>query len=69
MTPEERQEAGEPDFDEEDLEYAEEEIEQLFNDLLDEDIDDTANGYLNMMLEEMNRERHDGDGQHHDGGE
>mgnify|MGYP001209845890 CR=1 FL=1 len=69
LTPAEREEAGEPDFDEEDLEYAEEEIEQLFNDLLDEDIDDTANGYLNMMLEEMNREHHDGDGQHHDGGE
>ena len=68
MTPEERQEVGEPEFDEEDLEYAEEEIEQLFSDLLDEDIDDTANGYLNMMLEEMNREHHDGDGDHHDGG-
>ena len=68
MTPEERQEAGEPEFDEEEIEYAEEEIEQLFNDLLDEDIDDTANGYLNMMLEEMNREHHDGDGDHHDGG-
>ena len=69
MTPEERQEAGEPDFDEEDVQYAEEEIEQLFNDLLDEDIDETANGYLNMMLEEMSGAQHHGDGQHHDGGD
>jgi hypothetical protein len=65
MTPEERQEAGEPDFDEEDVQYAEEEIEQLFNDLLDEDIDETANGYLNMMLDEMSGAHHNGDAQHH----
>ncbi len=79
MTPEERQEAEAPDFEEEVVAEAEGEIEQLFRDLLDANIDEEANGYLTMMLDEMSRaheegehhdgEYHDGEGTHHEEGE
>ena len=68
MTPEAREEAGEPEFDEEEMENAEEEIAQFFEDLLDDDgIDNEAEGYINMMLEHMDEEHHDEEGDDSEG--
>ena len=60
MTPEERETAGEPDISEEDWENAEEEVNTILEDLLnDGDLDRDGEGYINMMLE------HDYDGERH----
>ena len=60
MTPEERETAGEPDISEEDWENAEEEVNTILEDLLnDGDLDRDGEGYINMMLE------HDHDGERH----
>ncbi len=69
LTPEEREdsdyEVPEGDVD------AEEEIEQIFSDLLDENISEEANNYLTMMLGHMSGEHHEGEyhgeGEHHEG--
>jgi hypothetical protein len=68
MTPEERETAGKPDISEEDLENAEEEINTILEDLLnDGNLDGDGEGYVNMMLKhDHDGERHDHDGERHD---
>ncbi len=70
LTPEEREAVGEPDFAEEDILDAEEEIKEIFQDLLEDDISEEVNGYLQMMIDNMDGEHHappPHDGEDHEG--
>ena len=68
LTPAEREETDETDFTEEDELNAKEEIEEIFQGLLEDDISEEVNGYLHMMISDMNGEHHTPpphDGEHH----
>ena len=70
LTPAEREDADEPDFAEEDILDAEEEIKEIFQDLLEDDISEEVNGYLQMMIDNMDGEHHapsPHDGENHEG--
>ncbi|MEE2726289.1 MAG: hypothetical protein VX792_04385 [Candidatus Latescibacterota bacterium] len=70
LTPAEREYSDEPDFTEEDELNAKEEIEEIFKGLLEDDISEEVNDYLNMMIHNMDGEDHmppPHDGEHHEG--
>ena len=58
LTPDEREAVGEPDFTEEEILDAEEEIKEIFQDLLEDDISEEANDYLHMMINVMDGAPH-----------
>ena len=58
LTPAEREDADEPDFTEEDELEAKEEIEEIFQGLLEDDISEEVNGYLHMMIDNMDGAPH-----------
>ena len=61
---EEREQGGEPDISAEEREPSADEIAELFADLLDEDVPEEAEKYINLMLGHMvgeHIEEHNGD--------
>ncbi|MBN60222.1 MAG: hypothetical protein CME20_02590 [Gemmatimonadetes bacterium] len=64
MSTEEREQAGEPDISAEEMEAGADEIAELFADLLEEDVPEDAEKYINLILGHMageHIEEHNGD--------
>ena len=53
MSPEEREQADEPEISKEEMEASADEIAALFADLLEEDVPEPAEKYINMILGHM----------------